>query len=182
MDTKIKIMNSAFNLFAAKGISFSLSEVANEVGIKKASIYAHFENKEKLIYDVIDQEAKKYFFEINQENDDLKKIFFGFLDYYNGSSTKLFFWKRLLLLPSPSIDEGLLTRISQMSEKRYQIVKNLILKDIDAGIIKPNSTEEISLMFFSLVHGLLSSVLIYHPHDVTQHYENIWNIFYDSIT
>ena len=61
METKLKIMNSAFELFAKKGISFSLTEVAREVGIKKASIYAHFENKDMLLHEMIDQEMKKYF-------------------------------------------------------------------------------------------------------------------------
>lgn len=61
METKQKIMNSAFRLFAEKGNEFSLTEVANEVGIKKASIYAHFASKEVLLYEVIDQEIYEYF-------------------------------------------------------------------------------------------------------------------------
>lgn len=181
METKNKIMSSAFKLLAKKGISFSLTEVAKEVGIKKASIYAHFENKDMLISAVIDQEMKKYFFEINQENDDLKKIFFGVLDYYNLTNTKLLFWKRLLLLPPDSIDSGLLDKIQFMSNERYSIVKNLILKDIKLGTIKTHSEEEICLMFFSLIHGLLSSVLIYHPQDIKQYYSNIWDMFWNSI-
>lgn len=181
METKNKIMKSAFELLAMKGISFSLTEVAKEVGIKKASIYAHFENKDMLVYEVVDQEMIKYFFEINQEKDDLKKIFFGVLDYYETSQTKLLFWKRLLLLPPKSIDSNLLNKIQLMSEERYVIVRNLILRDIKLGILKKNSEEEICLMFFSLIHGLLSSVLIYHPQDIKQHYNNIWNIFWNSI-
>lgn len=175
-------MNSAFGLFATKGISFTLSEVAQEVGIKKASIYAHFESKDLLLYDVIDQEIKKYFFEINQENDDLKKIFFGVLNYYNDSHIKLFFWKRLLLLPPESIDTVLLNKIQLMSDERYKIVNTLIKKDIQLGILKVQSDEEVSLMFFSLIHGLLSSTMIYHPQDIKIHYASIWDVFYNSIT
>jgi len=169
-------------LFAKNGTSFSLSEVANEVGIKKASIYAHFENKEMLIRNIIDEEIEKYFFEINQENDDLKKIFFGFLNCYNGSQTKLLFWKRLLLFPPDTLDLDLSNKINTMSEKRYQITKSLISRDIKLGIISVESEDEVNLMFFSLIHGLLSSVLIYHPHDIINHYDNIWNNFWKSIT
>ena len=182
LETKAKIMNSAFELFAKKGISFSLTEVASVVGIKKASIYAHFENKDMLVHKMIDDEIKKYFFEINQENDDLKRIFFGVLEYYNESQIKLLFWKRLLLLPPESIETELLEKIHFMSDERYEIVKNLVSKDIKTGIVKAHSEEEICLMFFSLIHGLLSSVLIYHPQDIKQHYNNIWNIFWNSIT
>lgn len=182
METKRKIMSSAFTLFATKGISFSLSEVAKEVGIKKASIYAHFENKDKLLHDVIEQEMKYYFFEINQENDDLKKIFFGVLDYYNDSQIKLLFWKRLLLLPPESIEPELLDKIHLMSEERYNIVKSLVNRERSAGVIKVESDEEVALLFFSLIHGLLSSVLIYHPQEIKQHYNNMWNIFWKGLT
>lgn len=181
METKNKIMNSAFELFAKNGISFTLTEVAKEVGIKKASIYAHFENKDMLLCDVINEEIEKYFFKINQENDDLKRIFFSVLDYYNLSQTKLLFWKRLLLLPPDSINPDLLNKIQCLSDDRYKIVIQLILKDMRAGIIKAYSEEEICLMFFSLIHGLLSSVLIYPQQDIKQHYNNIWNIFWNSI-
>lgn len=182
METKRKIMSSAFNLFATKGISFSLSEVAKEVGIKKASIYAHFENKDKLLYDVIEQEIKLYFFEINQENDDLKKIFFGILDYYNDSQIKLLFWKRLLLLPPESIDPTLIDKIQHMSEERYNTVKSLVHREIEAGSIKVESEEEVTMLYFSLIHGLLSSVLIYHPQEIKQHYNNMWNIFWKGLS
>lgn len=182
METKRKIMSSAFELFSKQGSSFSLSEVAEAVGIKKASIYAHFENKDMLIYKVIENEMEKYFFEINQENDDLKRIFFGLLDYFNNSQTRLLFWKRLLLFPPESIDPKLLKRIHFMSEERYGIVRKLISKGIKSGVIKKASEEEISLMFFSLIHGLLSSVLIYHKQDIKQYFDNIWDNFWNSIT
>ena len=181
METKKKIMDSAFDLFAKHGTSFSLTEVAENVGIKKASIYAHFENKDMLINKIIENEIDNYFFEINQENNDLKKIFFGVLNYYNDSQTKLLFWKRLLLFPPESINQALLEKIHFMSEKRYEIVKQLILNGIKSGIIKKDSEEEISLMFFSLIHGLLSSILIYHPQDIKKHFDNIWYKFYNSI-
>lgn len=175
-------MSSAFELFSKQGSSFSLNEVAEAVGIKKASIYAHFENKEMLIHKVIENEMEKYFFEINQENDDLKRIFFGILDYFNNSQIKLLFWKRLLLFPPESIDSELLEKIHLMSKERYDVVRKLISNGIKAGIIKKASEEEISLMFFSLIHGLLSSVLIYHPKDIKQHFDNIWHNFWNSIT
>lgn len=181
MDTKLKIMHSAFTLFAKKGISFTLSEVAKEVGIKKASIYAHFENKDTLLHEVIDQEIIKYFFEINQEKDELKKIFFGVLDYYNDSQIKLLFWKRLLLLPPENIDQDILDKIQHMSDERFRIVRALVQKNSELGVYRPGSDDEITLMFFSLIHGLLSSVLIYHPQEIKQHYNTIWTFFWNSI-
>jgi len=181
LETKKKIMSCAFELFAKKGVRLSLSEIATEVGIKKASIYAHYDNKDLLIHKVIEEEIEKYFFEINQENDDLEKIFFKVLEYYGNSQTKLLFWKRLLLFPPKALSPDLIYKINYMTEKRYEVVKIVIQKNIQNNTICKDP-EEVSLMFFSLLHGLLSSVLIYHPQDIRNHYKNIWINFWNSIT
>lgn len=181
VETKKKIIDSAFELFAKKGISFTLTEVANEVGIKKASIYAHFDSKERLLNEIIEKEMKEYFFEINQENDDLKKIFYGVLEYFDNSREKLLFWKRLLLLPPESVEDSIIERVHQLSEDRFQIVKELIITEIKKGNIIEDSADSLCLMFFSLIHGLLSSELMYHPYNIKEHYDKIWNQFWTGI-
>ena len=42
METRKNIIESAVRLFAEKGTEFSISEITKEVGIQKASFYAHF--------------------------------------------------------------------------------------------------------------------------------------------
>lgn len=181
METKKKIMDTAFELFARKGISFTLSEVASEVGIKKASIYAHFQSKECLVNVIIEKELKIYFFEINQENDNLEKIFYGVLDYFNNSHIKLLFWKRLLLLPPEAIDEHIIAKVQELSDIRFQVVKKVIISESLKGNIMKGSEDSVCLMFFSLVHGLLSSELIYNPYNLKEHYDKIWQQFMKSI-
>lgn len=180
METKAKIIHAAFKSFSKKGISFTLSEIAQEVGIKKASIYAHFESKELLLNEVIEKEIKEYFFEINKESDDLEKIFYGILNYYDNSLTKLLFWKRLLLLPPESVDSLIIKRIHELLDARFQIVKELINIEVKKGKFMQNQEESICIMFFSLIHGLLSSELIYHSYNIKDHYEIIWNQFISS--
>lgn len=181
METKQKIMQCAFDLFARQGDKFSLSGISISVGIKKASIYFHFHSKEELIREVIDEEIEKYFFEINQENDDLERIFFKFLDYYELSQTKLLFWKRLLLFPPETLNPDLIAKIQGASAKRYEIVRGLIAQAASNGIISKENQDEVEIMFFSLLHGLLSSVLIYHPADMKRYYHGIWDRFWSSI-
>ena len=49
MPTKDKVINEALRLFFEKGYKgTSLRDIAEAVGIKKPSLYAHFENKEAL--------------------------------------------------------------------------------------------------------------------------------------
>ena len=55
MNTKEKIFDAALNLFSKKGYdSVSLKEIADEVGIKKSSIYSHYPSKEAILMDIFE--------------------------------------------------------------------------------------------------------------------------------
>ena len=181
METKKRIMDSAFRLFSEKGTEFSLTEVAKEVGIQKASIYAHFASKEVLLYAVIDQEIYEYFFEINEQSRDLKSIFYMILDYYNKSKSKLYFWKRLLLFPPKAFETTLIQKINVLSDQRYEIIKGIISLNMDQKLIKPQDAQTVAYSFLAMIHGLLSISIIYQSEDLTVHYENIWQNFWKGI-
>jgi AcrR family transcriptional regulator len=181
METKKKLMDSAFRLFADKGNEFSLNEVASEVGIQKASIYAHFTSKEDLLYAVIDQEINEYFFEINEGSKDLKTIFFMILNYYDKSKTKLYFWKRLLLFPPKAFEETLIAKIDTLSKQCFRIVKEIIISNMEAEIIRKQDVDDVAISYFAMIHGTLSSIIIYQSENVNMHYEQIWQNFWCGI-
>lgn len=55
MSTKEKIFDVALDLFSKKGYdSVSLREIAEEVGIKKSSIYSHYPSKEAILMDIFE--------------------------------------------------------------------------------------------------------------------------------
>ena len=182
METKKKLMESAFRLFAAKGNEFSLTEVAGEVGIQKASIYAHFTSKEELLYAVIDREINQYFLEINENYRDLKSMFFMILKYYDQSHTKLYFWKRLLLFPPKAFAETLIVKIHTLSEERFQIVKEIIRTNMENGLIRRQDPEAVAISYMAMIHGSLSSIIIYQAENVTVYYEKIWENFWQGIS
>ena len=58
--TKQKILDASLELFSVQGFeATSISQIANAVGIRKASLYSHFENKQAildaLVKDVLEQ-------------------------------------------------------------------------------------------------------------------------------
>ena len=181
METKKKIMDSAFRLFAEKGNEFSLTEVAKEVGIQKPSIYAHFASKDVLLYAVIDREIEAYFFEINEHDRDLKSIFFMILEYYNKPRSKLYFWKRLLLFPPEVFEKTLVPKIETLSKERFEIIIEIIRTNMDKGSIRCQDAQTVAYSFLALIHGLLSTSIIYHSEDLTLYYEDIWQNFWKGI-
>ncbi|MFW6287264.1 MAG: TetR/AcrR family transcriptional regulator [bacterium] len=55
-DTRQQIINASLDLFAAKGFSgTSMREIAEQVGIRKSSIYNHFSSKSDLIETLLDK-------------------------------------------------------------------------------------------------------------------------------
>ena len=66
-NTKQEILDAALELFSVKGFeATSLSTIADTVGIRKASLYSHFENKQAildaLVKDVLEQYAEHSIF------------------------------------------------------------------------------------------------------------------------
>ena len=65
MNTKEKIFDVSLDLFSKKGYdSVSLREIAEEVGIKKSSIYSHYPSKEAILMDIFEYFTD--FFEYNE--------------------------------------------------------------------------------------------------------------------
>lgn len=60
MNTKEKLIEESYNLFIEYGAHFSLTQLANKLGIKKQSIYAHFANKEALISSMLERKISSY--------------------------------------------------------------------------------------------------------------------------
>ena len=66
-NTKQEILEASLDLFSVQGFeATSISQIANAVGIRKASLYSHFENKQAildaLVKDVLDQYAERSIF------------------------------------------------------------------------------------------------------------------------
>ena len=73
-NTKQEILNVALNLFSVQGFEATpISQIANAVGIRKASLYSHFENKQAildaLIKEVLEQYAEHSIFAMVDWND-----------------------------------------------------------------------------------------------------------------
>ena len=49
-NTKLEILDTALELFSVQGFeATSLSQIADAVGIRKASLYSHFESKQEIL-------------------------------------------------------------------------------------------------------------------------------------
>ena len=60
-NTKKEILNAALDLFSVQGFeATSISQIANAVGIRKASLYSHFENKQAILVAIVKEVLERY--------------------------------------------------------------------------------------------------------------------------
>ena len=60
-NTKQEILNAALDLFSVQGFeATSISQIANAVGIRKASLYSHFENKQAILVAIVKEVLERY--------------------------------------------------------------------------------------------------------------------------
>lgn len=72
MNTKEKIFDVSLDLFSKKGYdSVSLREIAEEVGIKKSSIYSHYPSKEAILMDIFEYLTNLFEYDELLNNDEL---------------------------------------------------------------------------------------------------------------
>ena len=72
MNTKEKIFDVSLDLFSKKGYdSVSLREIADNVGIKKSSIYSHYESKEAILMDIFEYLRDLFEYDELLNDDDL---------------------------------------------------------------------------------------------------------------
>lgn len=59
--TKQKILDAALDLFSMQGFdATSVSQIADEVGIRKASMYSHFSSKQEILESLMQEVMKQY--------------------------------------------------------------------------------------------------------------------------
>ena len=60
-NTQQEILNAALDLFSVQGFeATSISQIANAVGIRKASLYSHFENKQAILVAIVKEVLERY--------------------------------------------------------------------------------------------------------------------------
>ncbi|MGN0818445.1 MAG: TetR/AcrR family transcriptional regulator [Candidatus Coproplasma sp.] len=74
-NTKRDILNAALNLFSTQGYeATSISQIANAVGVRKASLYSHFKSKQAVLDElknqVLEEYEKKSVFAKSKQNTD----------------------------------------------------------------------------------------------------------------
>lgn len=185
---KKDIINAVTKLFAQKGYMISMSEIANEVGIKVASIYTHFEGKDEIIYLSIEEEINKYYdylddliisLESKSCKEVLEGLLKGILNNYN-SRDKIKYWNNIYLINGKNISDKTLDLIDKRTTLYIRSLRQIFENGVKNNEISAPSIDGTLYLYMSMIEGILKGILL--RDNVSRDYVPIlWEAYWNGI-
>lgn len=187
-----EIKEAALKYFTIHGYEgASLSLIAEEVGMKKQSIYAHFKGKDDLFLQVL-RDAKEtelssklqYFSKIGSQNPE--KDLYGFLqlviDLFQ-KNEQLKFWLRMSFFPPAHLAKAIEKEIIDIEEKVQAILENKFQDWIDAKVIVEDVAKTPTFAFLGVVDSIMLE-LVYGNDEkrLKDKLEASWTVFWRGIS
>lgn len=199
MNTREKIIDSSLKNFLIFGYeSTSLSKIADEVGIKKASLYYHFRNKEEIFNEAIRYLISTIKNKIESSVDGksnakaiIQALMNSIIEFDFELSHMLGAGKTHFLSASRLMEYGIreFPDLKKDVDRYYDYVKNTLMDAIHAGqkskeIKKEFNAEMLAFEIISKIEGfclLSSSYSKFNINIVRQSmYENLWKLIGDE--
>ncbi|MFJ8265811.1 TetR/AcrR family transcriptional regulator [Peribacillus asahii] len=187
-----EIKEAALKYFTIHGYEgASLSQIAEEVGIKKQSIYTHFKGKDDLFLQVL-HDAKEtelssklqYFNKIDSQNPE--KDLYGFLklviDLFQ-KNEQLKFWLRMSFFPPAHLSKAIEEEVIDIEEKVQAILESKFQDWIDAEVIVSDVAKTPTFAFLGVVDSIMLE-LVYGNDEkrLKDKLEASWTVFWRGIS
>lgn len=159
-----EIKEAALKYFTIHGYEgASLSQIAEEVGMKKQSIYAHFKGKDDLFLQVL-RDAKEtelssklqYFSKVDSKNPE--KDLYGFLQLVIDLFQKnehIKFWLRMSFFPPAHLEKEIGQEVIDIEEKVQAILECKFQDWINAQLIVEDEAITPTYAFLGVVDSIL---------------------------
>jgi AcrR family transcriptional regulator len=187
-----EIKEAALKYFTIHGYEgASLSLIAEEVGMKKQSIYAHFKGKDDLFLQVL-RDAKEselfsklqYFSKTDSQNPE--KDLYGFLqlviDLFQ-KNEQLKFWLRMSFFPPAHLAKAIEKEVIDIEEKVQAMLESKFQDWIDAGVIVGDVAKTPTFAFLGVVDSIMQE-LVYGNDEkrLKDKLEASWTVFWRGIS
>ncbi|MFD1064678.1 TetR/AcrR family transcriptional regulator [Oceanobacillus locisalsi] len=191
MHTKEKILLEGMELFATLGYNgTSMTKIADRVGLQKSSLYAHYDSKEALFFDVTTKIAADYvqFVKSTFENEGQstkEKLYLSFQahvkDMANHDSS-IEFYNRFSSYPPKGFEDRVLALLRDSEEQARSAFKEEITTAQEAGAISEEVTPaETARAFYGLLDGLSYETSYYDMDVIESHGEAMWKVFWRGV-
>lgn len=187
--TEEKIQIKALSLFVQKGYSgTSLSDIGNDVGIKKQSIYSHFKNKEELFLTIMNRV-------IDEENYRLSKFFDekvwmspeekleGYIIFLKDrfiveADENIKFLLRMVFIPPADLKETVMKKAMTY----FDLLEDIVKDSFEGNVKKINVTPEMAtLAYLNVFDGLLVELIYVSVESFEVRFNASWEVFKKAV-
>ena len=168
--TRQLILQKALELFTDKGYEgSSMDDIAKAVGIRKASLYAHFDGKESIFTAIFEDILKEYVCYIGDLTaprpgestpDTLGRMFTEFILYCH-NNLKMYFWDRYFYYPPAFIRDTMQRRTMETQDAFFAAHQPVHGAGHAKRRAMPQPVVGAALAYYYLMIGLSMSVKLY---------------------
>lgn len=188
---KEEIKEAAIKYFLQKGFEgASLSEIAEEAGIKKASIYSHFKGKDDLFLEVLREakeeeiKLKRRFFEEEDARDPetfLYKYLLHVKEMFQNKPT-LKFWLRMGFFPPIHLYEKIQKEVLEAETIQEELFLNVSKSWLEKGFVHIKDDKTFSLAFTGIIMAVMVDIVYFNDGKrVEEKLEALWNVFWQGV-
>ncbi|MFD2117860.1 TetR/AcrR family transcriptional regulator [Paenibacillus yanchengensis] len=178
-----------FTIHGYEGASLSL--IAEDAGIRKQSIYAHFKGKDDLFLQVLHdaketelRAVEQYFCESNTENPATQ--LYGFLVFIIElfeQNEQLKFWLRMTFFPPAHLASLVAVDVADMEIKIYEIILAKFRHWIEIKQLNEQDAEIAARAFLGITDALMIELAYGKEEKILHHkLEAFWNIYWRGVS
>ncbi|GED12390.1 TetR/AcrR family transcriptional regulator [Aneurinibacillus migulanus] len=189
--TRDNIKAAALILFARNGYEGTyLSEIANQVGIRKPSIYNHFSSKEELFLSVFEDVMWAHVKQIEtlvekikdaSVEDKLYQIFNDTFQMYIEEEEVTAFYKRAVIYPPEHLKEFIREKIFVSEEALSCILRDIFAEGIKNNIIREEKMEVLLASYYCLIDGMFMQLSFYGEDTIKPRVKSVWQNYWRGI-
>ncbi|MDV7766244.1 TetR/AcrR family transcriptional regulator [Peribacillus sp. CSMR9] len=187
-----EIKKAALKYFTIHGYEgTSLSQIAEDVGIRKQSIYSHFKGKDDLFLSVL-KDAKEMelsfyveYFNMMRKSDP-EKTLYGFLEemikmFQEVESLK--FWLRMGFFPPTHLYNEIQKETDDLQVQQEALMEEIFQTWTSEGTLSTGDARTLTLAYSGIIVAIMVE-LVYadNPERVAEKLEASWSIFWRGIS
>lgn len=189
---KEEIKKAAIKYFLQKGFEgASLSEIAEEAGIKKASIYSHFKWKDDLFLEVLREakaeeiKRKEHFFK-KEKSSNPETFLYDYLLY----TKKMFqeneimkFWLRMGFFPPMHLYDVIQKEVIEAEHFQEHLIGQKSSKWIEQKQIVVKDANTFNLAFTGIIMAIMVEIVYFNSERrVDDKLEALWDVFWKGVS
>lgn len=186
--TASKLQNAALIRFAVQGFNATtMNEIANDVGIKKASIYAHFSSKDDLflsLLPILVEEEYQYIQTMISGGEGIESQLLTYLTNINTrfeESYHMRFWLRILFAPPVHLHDEVVMLMRQLMDDIEQWIEAAIAASPLAHSPRNLDVKTLTLSYMAMMDSLHTELLFAGPEKYQTRLSAVWHLFETAI-